>query len=181
MQIILLERVEKLGQMGDTVTVKDGYARNYLLPQKKALRATKDNVTFFENQRTILEARNLERKEEAQTVASRMTDVMVVIIRTASESGHLYGSVRAADISEQMEAQGYQVNRAQIKIDKPIKELGIHNVTVMLHPEVVVVVKANVAQSVEEADVQAGKAPIQEAGENNTEEDAPDEGLEPQA
>ena len=171
MNVILLERIEKLGQMGDTVDVKPGYARNFLLPKKKAIRATKDNVAFFEGQRSVLEARNLEKKEEAQKASEKMVDVMVTVIRTASESGHLYGSVRSGDVASLLCNEGYNVSKNQVKIDKPVKELGIHEVFVALHPEVMVSVKLNVAQSQEEADVQSGKTPpVSEDDEGEEEE-----------
>lgn len=159
MQVILLQRIEKLGQMGQMVDVKSGYARNYLLPQKKALRATNDNVAFFEKQKTVLEATNLEKKKEAEHAASQMNDVSVILIRQASETGVLYGSVRNKDISDALEAAGYKINRAQVKITEPVKTLGIHAVKVELHPEVSIDVSVNVALSQEEALVQAGKEP----------------------
>jgi len=159
MQVILLQRIEKLGQMGQMVDVKSGYARNYLLPQKKALRATNDNVAFFEKQKTVLEATNLEKKKEAEHAASQMNDVSVILIRQASETGVLYGSVRNKDISDALDAAGYKINRAQVKITEPVKTLGIHAVKVELHPEVSIDVSVNVALSQEEALVQAGKEP----------------------
>ncbi|WP_425403914.1 50S ribosomal protein L9 [Hwanghaeella sp.] len=157
MQIILLERVEKLGQMGDQVKVKPGFARNYLLPQGKALRATPDNIKRFETERAQLEAQNLERRNEAEAVAAKMADLSVVIIRAASEAGHLYGSVNARDIAEVVTAAGFTVTRGQIVLDKPIKTLGIFDIRVRLHPEVTEVVKVNVAQSEEEAQAQADR------------------------
>lgn len=159
MQVILLQRIEKLGQMGQMVDVKSGYARNFLLPQKKALRATNDNIAFFEKQKVVLEAANLEKKKEAEHAASQMNDVSVILIRQASETGVLYGSVRNKDISDALEAAGYKINRAQVKITEPVKMLGIHTVKIELHPEVSVDVSVNVALSEEEALVQAGKAP----------------------
>jgi large subunit ribosomal protein L9 len=153
--LILLERVEKLGQMGQVVKVKPGYARNYLLPQKKAMRATKDNLAYFETQRAQLEATNLQRKAEAGEVAAGMGKVSVVLIRQAGESGQLYGSVSARDIAEAVTAAGYTVNNQQIVLDRPIKTLGLHPVRVMLHPEVSVTVTANIAQSEEGARMQA--------------------------
>lgn len=162
MQVILLQRIEKLGQMGQMVDVKSGYARNFLLPQKKALRATNDNIAFFEKQKIVLEATNLEKKKEAEHAASQMNDVSVILIRQASETGVLYGSVRNKDISDALEADGYKINRAQVKITEPVKMLGIHTVSIELHPEVSVDVSVNVALSEEEALVQAGKAPVAE-------------------
>ena len=153
--LILLERVEKLGQMGQVVKVKPGYARNYLLPQKKAMRATKENLAFFETQRAQLEATNLQRKTEAEQVAGKMTNVTVMLIRQAGETGQLYGSVAARDIAEAVTAAGFTVDKQQIVLDRPIKTLGMHPVRVMLHPEVAVTVTANVAQSEEGARMQA--------------------------
>jgi large subunit ribosomal protein L9 len=155
MQVILLERVEKLGQMGQVVSVKAGYARNFLLPKKKALRATKQNLGFFDQKRVELEANNLKRKSEAEVVAKKMEGAMISLIRQASEMGHLYGSVRSADIAQGLEGLGYKILRGQVQIDVPIKFLGMHQVRVLLHPEVSVTVNVNVAQSEEEAAVQA--------------------------
>jgi len=155
MQVILLERVEKLGQMGQVVNVKAGYARNFLLPKKKALRATKQNLGFFEKKRVEFEANNLKRKSEAQSVAEKMDGVTIILIRQASEVGHLYGSVRSADIAQGISDAGFQAARAQIQIDVPIKYLGMHQVRVLLHPEVSIFANVNVAQSEEEAAVQA--------------------------
>jgi large subunit ribosomal protein L9 len=164
--LILLERVEKLGQMGQIVKVKPGYARNYLLPQKKAMRATKENMTYFETQRAQLEANNLQRKSEAQEVAERMEGLSVVVIRQAGENGQLYGSVAARDSAEAVTGSGYTVNRQQIVLDRPIKTLGLHPVRVMLHPEVGATVTANVAQSEEAARMQeAGIDPVQQIEE----------------
>ena len=154
MEIILLERVEKLGQIGDVVKVKPGFARNYLLPQKKALRATKANLAVFEKQRAQIEANNLAAKGEAENVAGRMDDVHIVIIRQAGDSGQLYGSVSARDIAEALTAGGYTVNRGQVAIEQPIKTLGLEKVRIRLHPEVSVVVTVNVARSAEEAEMQ---------------------------
>ncbi|HCU06395.1 MAG TPA: 50S ribosomal protein L9 [Holosporales bacterium] len=158
MQVILLQRIEKLGQMGQMVDVKSGYARNFLLPQKKALRATNDNIAFFEKQKSVLEASNLEKKKDAEHAASKMNDVSVILIRQASETGVLYGSIRSKDIADALAISGYKINRAQVNILVPIKNLGIHTVQVALHPEVSVNVSVNVALSQEEALVQAGKA-----------------------
>ncbi len=158
MQVILLERIEKLGQMGQTVTVKPGYARNYLLPKKKAIRATKDNLAYFDSKRAQLEAENLKRKEEASYVAKKMEGCSVTLIRQASEVGQLYGSVRSRDIAEALVAGGYTVGRSQVQLGAPIKTLGIHVASLMLHPEVFVDVSVNIAQSEDEAAVQAEKA-----------------------
>lgn len=155
MDIILLERVENLGQMGQVVKVRPGYARNYLLPQKKALRATKENLAYFEKQRAHLEAVNLERRKDAEVVAVKMDGVAVVVIRQAAETGVLYGSVSSRDIAEALTKSGYHVDRSQVAIDQPIKTLGITKVRVVLHPEVSVSVTVNVARSVEEAELQA--------------------------
>ncbi len=154
-EVVLLERVEKLGQMGQVVKVRPGYARNYLLPQKKALRATKDNIAYFEQQRHQLEAQNLQRRGEAEQVAKKLDGIAVVLIRQAGESGQLYGSVTGRDIADAVTAAGYTVGRGQIVLDKAIKTLGLHKLRVVLHPEVSVHVNANVAQSPEEAEMQA--------------------------
>ena len=169
--LILLERVEKLGQMGQVVKVKPGYARNYLLPQKKAMRATKENLAYFETQRAQLEASNLQRKSEASEVAAKMPDVSVVIVRQAGESGQLYGSVAARDIAEAVTAAGFTVDKRQIVLDRPIKTLGLHPIRVMLHPEVAVTVTANVAQSEEAARMQA--AGIDPLAQRDEDEEAP--------
>src|SRR5207302_1145499 len=153
--VILLERGEKLGQMGQIVKVKPGFARNYLLPQKKAMRATKENMAYFETQRAQLEANNLKRKGEAQEIGAKLEGLTVVLIRQAGESGQLYGSVMARDISDAVTAAGFTVERSQLILDRPIKTLGMHRVRVMLHPEVGVTVTANVAQSREAAQLQA--------------------------
>ena len=164
--VILLERVEKLGQMGQVVKVRPGYARNYLLPQKKALRATKDNLAYFETQRHQLEAQNLSRRSEAEQVAKKIDGVSVVVIRQAGESGQLYGSVTARDIAEAVTQAGFTVTRAQVVLDKAIKTLGLHKQRVVLHPEVSVSVTVNVAQSAEEAEMQAkGVDPLRLAQE----------------
>jgi len=153
--VILLERVEKLGQMGQIVKVKPGFARNYLLPQKKAMRATKENMAYFETQRAQLEAHNLERKSEAGEVGGKLEGLTVVLIRQAGESGQLYGSVAGRDIADAVTAAGFTVEKRQIVLDRPIKTLGLHPVKVMLHPEVGVIVTVNVAQSAEAAQLQA--------------------------
>jgi len=155
MQVILLERVEKLGQMGDVVKVKDGFARNFLLPRKKALRATKDNVKKFEGQKAQLEARNLAARKEAEAVATKLDKQSFIILRQAGETGMLYGSVSTRDISDAITAGGVTVNRDQVVLDKAIKTLGLVDVKVQLHPEVRVSVTLNVARTVEEAERQA--------------------------
>ena len=152
MNVILLERVPKLGQMGDVVKVKPGFARNYLLPQRKALRATKDNVTYFESQRKTLEAQNLERRKDAEAVATKMAGFKVTLVRQASEALQLYGSVTSRDISDAADAAGVKLQRGQVELDKPIKALGSHKIKVHLHPEVTVEITALVARSQDEAD-----------------------------
>jgi len=154
-ELILLERVEKLGQMGQLVKVKPGFARNYLLPQKKAMRATKENLTYFEIQRAQLEANNLQRRTEATEVGGKIEGLTVVIIRQAGESGQLYGSVSARDIADAVTGAGFTIEKHQVVLDRPIKNLGLHPVKVVLHPEVSVTITANVAQSAEEAEMQA--------------------------
>jgi large subunit ribosomal protein L9 len=154
-ELILLERVENLGQMGQIVKVKPGYARNFLLPQKKAMRASKENLAYFETQRAQLEATNLKRKSEAGEVGEKLDGISVVLLRQAGESGQLYGSVSSRDIADAITAAGFTVNRQQIVLDRPIKSLGLHPVRVALHPEVSVTVTANVAQSEEGARMQA--------------------------
>ena len=174
MEVILLERVAKLGQMGETVRVRDGFGRNYLLARGKALRATEENKKRFENQRLQLETRNLELKHEAETVAETLNGHSVVILRQSGESGVLYGSVSTRDIAEALTNDGFSVERNQVTLNAPIKTLGLHEVPVVLHPEVSVHVTVNVARSAQEAERQA-------AGENVTareEFDLDDLGLE---
>jgi large subunit ribosomal protein L9 len=153
-EVILLERVSHLGIMGQVVSVKTGYARNYLLPLKKALRATPENVEFFQSQKAVLEADNIKKKDEAAEAGQRMADLVVVLVRQASESGHLYGSVSARDVSEAVTEKGFKVGRQQINLGKPVKELGMHPAHVILHPEVSVPILLNIAQSEEEAEKQ---------------------------
>ncbi|MEH6632722.1 MAG: 50S ribosomal protein L9 [Halopseudomonas aestusnigri] len=154
MQVVLLERIEKLGQMGEVVSVKPGYARNFLLPKQKAMRATKANLEHFENQRVQLEADNLQRREEAVVVSSTLEGLTVSLIRQAGDSGQLYGSVNTRDISEAVTASGVTVSRSQIVLGKVIKTLGLHDVKVVLHPEVTVSIHVNAARSAEEAEQQ---------------------------
>jgi len=154
MDVILLQRIEKLGQMGQVVKVKPGFARNYLLPQKKALRATDANRARFEKQRAQLEAINLSRREEAQKISGKVDGLTVVIIRQAGETGHLYGSVSPRDVAAAATAGGVTIERSQVLMDRPIKMLGLHPVRVALHPEVIVTITANVAKSEEEAEIQ---------------------------
>ncbi len=154
MEVILLERIEKLGQMGDVVTVKAGYARNFLLPQKKAMRATSSNQAVFEQQRTQLEADNLQRRQEAESVAGKIDGIDVTIIRQAGDSGQLYGSVSARDIADSVTEAGVTVGRSQIVLNRPIKALGIYETRVALHPEVSVNVTVNIARTDDEARLQ---------------------------
>lgn len=155
MEVILLERIGKLGQMGDIVTVKDGFARNYLLPKGKALRATEDNKARFEKERVQLEARNLELKKEAEGVSTKLDGQTFVVIRQAGDTGQLYGSVSTRDIADIITAAGFSVARNQVQLDKPIKVLGLHPLHITLHPEVIVTVDINVARSQDEAVRQA--------------------------
>ena len=155
MDIILLERVAKLGQIGDVVSVKNGYARNFLLPQKKALRATKANIAHFEAQRKEIEANNLKAKSEAEAIADKMTDVSVVLIRQAGESGQLFGSVSARDIAAELDEAGYKVGKNQVILNRALKTLGLYDIALRLHAEVEVNVVVNVARSAEEAEIQA--------------------------
>jgi len=175
MELILLERVEKLGQMGDVVRVRPGFARNYLLPQHKALRATKENMAVFEGQRQQLEAENLKRRDEAQAVAKKLNGLKVVLIRSAGESGQLYGSVTARDIAQAVTDAGFTVDRSQVMLDRPLKALGLHDYSVRLHPEVAVTVTVNVARSKDEAELQAqlGRAVV--GREEEEEDDAVEE------
>jgi len=154
MQVILLERVESLGQMGDVVTVKPGFARNFLLPRQKALRATKDNIAYFEGQKKTLEANNLKRREEAEKVGKKLDGIKAAIIRSASEAGQLYGSVSARDIADAVVEKGFKVDRSQVRMDRAYKLLGLYPVKIALHPEVVVEVTINIARSEEEAKIQ---------------------------
>lgn len=166
MDVILLERIERLGQMGDVVRVKPGFARNFLLPRKKALRATKENKSLFETQRATLEAHNLERRQEAESLAERVKDISVIIIRQASEGGQLYGSIRPRDIADAVVEKGVKIERTQVRLNQPIKMIGITKVKVALHPEVAIEVAVNVARSMDEAQLQAqGKSVIVAAQE----------------
>ena len=162
MDVILLERVAKLGQMGEVVSVKDGYARNFLLPQKKALRASDANLKAFEAQKAQLEARNLETKAEAESLGEKLGGQQFVVIRSASDAGALYGSVTPRDAAEVATAEGFTVDKKQIALSSPIKELGLHTLHVVLHPEVEVDIVLNVARSTEEAELQASGKSIQE-------------------
>ena len=162
MDVILLERVAKLGQMGDIVSVKDGYARNFLLPQGKAMRANEANKARFETQKAQLEADNLATRKEAEQFATRLDGQKFILIRQAADSGALYGSVTTRDAAEAAAEAGITIDRRQIILVRPIKELGLHDVSVRLHPEVEVTISLNVARSVEEAELQASGKSIQE-------------------
>jgi large subunit ribosomal protein L9 len=162
MEVVLLERVAKLGQMGEVVKVKQGYARNYLLPQGKALRATAANLKRFEGERAQLEARNLEARAEAAKVAAKLDGQSFVVIRSASDGGALYGSVTTRDAAEAATAAGFTLDRRQIELNAPIKDLGLHRLTVTLHPEVEATIVVNVARSREEAAMQASGKTIQQ-------------------
>ncbi len=165
MKVILLERIAKLGQMGDVVNVKDGFARNFLLPQGKALRANKGNMERFESERADLEARNLDRKKDADAIHTKLNGTSYIVIRSAGETGQLYGSVSTRDIATALEEKGFKVARSQVTLQNPIKVIGMHAVAVSLHPEVTSTVNVNVARSVDEAERQA-------AGEVLTSRDA---------
>jgi large subunit ribosomal protein L9 len=155
MEVILLERISRLGQMGETVKVKDGFARNFLLPQGKALRANEANKKKFEGQRAQLEARNLERKSEASQIAEKLDGKSFIVVRSAGETGQLYGSVSTRDIADLLTAEGFSVSRNQVELNQPIKTIGLSNVAIALHPEVEVTVTLNIARSAEEAERQA--------------------------
>ena len=162
MEVVLLERVAKLGQMGDVVNVKNGFARNFLMPQGKALRATKANLAQFEAQRAQLEATNLETKKEAEALATKLDGQQFIVIRSASDAGSLYGSVTNRDAADVATEGGFTVDKRQVVVAAPVKELGLHDMTVVLHPEVQCTITINVARSVEEAELQASGKTIQE-------------------
>ena len=162
MDIILLERVAKLGQMGEVVSVKDGYARNFLLPQGKAMRASAANIARFESQKAQLEVRNLETKKEAEAAGAKLDGQTFVVIRSASDAGALYGSVSPRDAAEAATEAGFSIDRKQVRLARPIKDLGLHEVHVSLHPEVDVTIILNVARSAEEAKIQASGKSIQD-------------------
>ena len=162
MQVILLERVAKLGQMGEVVKVKDGYARNFLLPQGKALRASEDNIKSFEGRKAQLEAQNLETRKEAENVAEKLDGQTFIVIRSASDAGALYGSVTTRDAADAATGAGFTVDRKQVVLTRPIKELGLHEVDVVLHPEVSAHILLYVARSNEEAELQASGKSIQD-------------------
>jgi len=170
MHVILLERIAKLGQMGDVVSVKQGYGRNFLLPQGKALRATDANKAVFEAQKAQLETNNLETKKEADAVATKLDGQQFIVIRSASDAGSLYGSVTTRDAAEAATEAGFSVDKKQVALDTPIKELGVHEMTVVLHPEVSCTILVNVARSQEEAELQAsGKSILDLAAEAEAE------------
>lgn len=170
MDVVLLERVAKLGQMGDVVSVKNGFARNFLMPQGKALRATKANLAAFEAQRVQLEANNLESKTEAEAMAAKIDGQTFIVIRSASDAGSLYGSVSNRDAADVASEGGFTLNKKQIVLERPIKDLGLHNMTVVLHPEVNATIVINVARSTEEAELQAsGKSIVDLAAEAEAE------------
>ena len=188
MQVILLERVEKLGQMGDEVKVKDGFARNYLLPKKKALRATDANREYFKTQKSQLETRNLAQKKEADGISGKLSGKVFMMLRQAGDRGQLYGSVSPRDIADVITAGGFNVSRGQVPLDKAIKTIGLHDVNVVLHPEVRVKVTINVARTEDEADRQArGEDVLAEAADEEPAEAAPsaealfEEGAAPKA
>lgn len=166
MQVILLERIAKLGQLGEEVRVRDGYARNFLLPNGKALRATKENRTKFDGLRTQLEARNVETKSEAQTLADKLDGQTVVIIRQAGETGQLYGSVTGRDLADSLTQAGFTLSRQQVVLNTPIKTIGLHPIPVSLHPEIEVKVTANVARSAAEAERQAKGEDLTQRGDD---------------
>ena len=157
MDVILLERIESLGQMGEVVKVKPGFARNFLLPKKKALRATKANLSVFETRRAQLEADNLKRREEAEKVSAKLDGLKITIVRQASETGALYGSVTLRDIAEEITTAGFTVQKSQVMLGQPLKAVGVHDVRIALHPEVKATVTVNIARSTEEADTQAAE------------------------
>lgn len=185
MEVILLERIARLGQMGDTVKVRDGFARNFLLPKGKALRANEANKKKFEGQRAQLEARNLERKSEAEQVAEKLDGKSFVVVRAAAETGQLYGSVSTRDISDLLTEEGFSVGRNQIELNQPIKAIGLTNVVIALHPEVEVTVTLNIARSADEAERQAAGETLDSAeaiyGEDINENARPEAFFEPDA
>ncbi|WP_309083998.1 50S ribosomal protein L9 [Chelativorans sp.] len=185
MEVILLERIPRLGQMGEVVRVKDGFARNFLLPQGKALRANEANRKKFESQRVELEARNLERKKEAETVAEKLDGKSFIVVRSAAETGQLYGSVSPRDIAEVLASEGFRINRNQVDLNQPIKAIGITNVAIVLHPEVVATITLNIARSADEAERQARGETLDSAeaiyGEEINESARPDAFFDPEA
>jgi large subunit ribosomal protein L9 len=185
MEVILLERISRLGQMGETVKVKDGFARNFLLPQGKALRANEANKKKFEGQRAQLETRNLERKAEAQQIADLLDGKSFIVVRSAGETGQLYGSVSTRDISEIVTAEGFSVSRNQVELNQPIKTIGLTNVAIALHPEVEVTITLNIARTADEAERQAKGETLTTAeaiyGEDINDNARPDNFFDPNA
>ena len=185
MEVILLERISRLGQMGDTVKVKDGYARNFLLPKGKALRANEANRKKFEGQRVQLEARNLERKTEASGIAQKLDGKSFIVVRSAGETGQLYGSVSTRDIADLLTAEGFSVARNQVELNQPIKAIGLTNVAILLHPEVEVTISLNIARSADEAERQSRGEMLTTAeaiyGEDINENARPENFFDPQA
>jgi len=183
MEVILLERVSRLGQMGETVKVKDGFARNFLLPQGKALRANENNRKKFEGQRVQLETRNLERRTEAQAIADKLDGKSFIAVRSAGETGQLYGSVSTRDIADLLTAEGFSVNRNQIELNQPIKTIGVTNVAIALHPEVEVTISLNIARTADEAERQSKGETLTTAeaiyGEDINENARPDSFFDP--
>jgi large subunit ribosomal protein L9 len=183
MEVILLERISRLGQMGETVKVKDGFARNFLLPKGKALRANEANKKKFEGQRAQLEARNLERKAEAEQIAEKLDGKSFAVVRSAGETGQLYGSVSTRDIADILTAEGFSVGRNQVELNQPIKEIGLTNVAIALHPEVEVTITLNIARSADEAERQARGETLTTAeaiyGEDINENARPDNFFDP--
>jgi large subunit ribosomal protein L9 len=183
MEVILLERIARLGQMGDTVKVKDGFGRNYLLPQGKALRANEANKKKFEGQRAQLEARNLERKSDAAKVAESLEGKSFIVVRSAGETGQLYGSVSTRDIADLLVAEGFTVNRNQVDLNTPIKTIGLTDIVISLHPEVQVTISLNIARTNEEAERQAAGEKLDSAeaiyGDDINENARPDSFFDP--
>lgn len=168
-EVILMERIERLGKLGELVKVKPGYARNFLLPRQKAMRATKANIALFEKQRAVLEAQNAKQRDDAETVGKTIAGMSLILVRQASESGQLYGSVTARDIAEAAEAAGRKIERSQVEIISPIKAIGLFQVRVKLHPDVQVNITVNVARTEEEGKVQQQRAAAAEAKSEPTE------------
>jgi large subunit ribosomal protein L9 len=181
MEVILLERIARLGQMGDVVRVRDGYARNFLLPQRKALRANEENRKRFESERVHFEARDLERRQEAEAIAAKLEGQSFVLVRQAGETGQLYGSVTTRDLAEAMDAGGFSVNRSQVALNQPIKTIGMHTVVIALHAEVEAHIVANVARSEDEAERQARGEDVTVAGAAEAEEEAAEAAEDEQA
>lgn len=177
MKIVLLERIEKLGRMGDVVTVKNGFGRNYLLPQKKALRATPENIAYFEQQRAALEEKSKDLQVKAEAMAKKVEKVRLIIIRQASETGHLYGSVTTRDIARQLEEHKITITHPQVRIDSPLKTVGVHDVKISLHPEVSTFIKVSIAPSEDEAKklLESPEGIFKKEAETQTEETAPTE------